>query len=78
VKHAGDDLEISSIIVDKLATLPGISYAEIASTAYKAGRIDLATNVVSTHIIIYLSSFWNMNLGLLTKFHCLLVCNKLN
>jgi hypothetical protein len=30
-------------IVSKLSTCPGISYAEVASTAYKAGRVRLAT-----------------------------------
>jgi hypothetical protein len=37
--------DVSSLIVKKLENIPGISYAAIASTAYKAGRVDLATKV---------------------------------
>lgn len=33
------------MIVDKLAKKPGLSYAEIAKTAYNAGQTRLATKV---------------------------------
>ena len=32
-------------IVEKLADLPSVSYAEIAQTAHRVGRIHLATKV---------------------------------
>lgn len=40
-----NDKEILEQIVTKLKSVPGISYAEIASTAYKYGRSSLATRV---------------------------------
>eukprot|EP01118_Nematostelium_gracile_P020450 TRINITY_DN9916_c0_g1_i1.p1 TRINITY_DN9916_c0_g1~~TRINITY_DN9916_c0_g1_i1.p1 ORF type:complete len:794 (-),score=201.81 TRINITY_DN9916_c0_g1_i1:37-2124(-) len=46
VQGEGDDLEITRIIVDKLQKMPGISYAEIASQAYKGGRLELATSLL--------------------------------
>jgi hypothetical protein len=46
------DSSLSETIVAKLADIPGISYAEIASTAYRAGRVDLATRV-----FLYVSSY---------------------
>jgi hypothetical protein len=33
------------MIVEKLANKPGLSYAEIANTAYKVGQPKLATRV---------------------------------
>lgn len=45
VKSPGTDAEISNMIVKKLINVPGISFAEIASTAYNAGRVELATRV---------------------------------
>ncbi len=41
------DSSLSELVVTKLANVPGISYAEIASTAYRAGKIELATRVRS-------------------------------
>jgi DNA-directed RNA polymerase subunit F len=40
------DSDICNMIVDKLSHVPGISYAEIASTAYKAGKTELATKLL--------------------------------
>ena len=47
VKSKEDDITICNAISTKLKCLPGISYAEIASTAYKAGKPNLATKVIS-------------------------------
>lgn len=41
-----DDKSVLDAIVEKLKSIPGISYAEIASTAYKYGRSKLATRVI--------------------------------
>eukprot|EP01112_Ceratiomyxa_fruticulosa_P007909 TRINITY_DN2060_c0_g1_i1.p1 TRINITY_DN2060_c0_g1~~TRINITY_DN2060_c0_g1_i1.p1 ORF type:complete len:827 (+),score=180.52 TRINITY_DN2060_c0_g1_i1:187-2667(+) len=43
VKTSADDSEITNLIVQKLEKVPGVSYAEIASAAYKFGRPRLAT-----------------------------------
>jgi hypothetical protein len=43
VKTTASDADISDLIVRKLENVPGISYAEIASTAYRTGRRELAT-----------------------------------
>ena len=40
------DLEIKESIVNKLSSLPGISYIEIASTAHKYGRPNLARDLL--------------------------------
>merc|ERR1712137_215560 len=40
------DAEVLEAIVAKLKAIPGISYAEIASTAYKYGRSRLATRLL--------------------------------
>jgi hypothetical protein len=40
-------MEILRDIVSKLGDVPGISYAEIASTAYRVDRKELATKVIS-------------------------------
>ena len=40
------DSDVCTMIVDKLSNVPGISYAEIASTAYKAGKTELATKLL--------------------------------
>ena len=45
-KTIESDSEICETIVKKLQDIPGISYAEIASTAYKAGKIELATKLL--------------------------------
>ena len=49
VKTKSPDQMIHDIVVAKLARAPGISYAEIASTAYKHGRRALATMAASNH-----------------------------
>eukprot|EP01104_Vermistella_antarctica_P013241 TRINITY_DN397_c0_g1_i3.p1 TRINITY_DN397_c0_g1~~TRINITY_DN397_c0_g1_i3.p1 ORF type:complete len:827 (-),score=204.45 TRINITY_DN397_c0_g1_i3:93-2573(-) len=46
VRTAPDDVDICDLIVSKLGVVPGISYAEIASTAYKNGRPALATKLL--------------------------------
>ncbi len=38
--------EVCDMITQKLQAIPGISYAEIASTAYKSGRPKLATRLL--------------------------------
>ncbi len=43
VKTRQDDASIANAIVAKLSRVPGISYAEVASTAYRAQRVQLAT-----------------------------------
>jgi hypothetical protein len=45
-KGRGDENEICQAIVQKLHSVPGISYAEIASTAFKSGRPNLATKLL--------------------------------
>ena len=46
VKRAdGDDDSICRMIVEKLADLPSVSYADIAQTAHRVGRVQLATKV---------------------------------
>lgn len=40
-----DDEAIADAIVQKLSDHPGISYADIAETAHKIGKPDLATRV---------------------------------
>jgi vacuolar protein sorting-associated protein 16 len=40
---SGDPASLCKLIVDRLSTVPGISYAEIASTAYRSGSPALAT-----------------------------------
>jgi hypothetical protein len=42
----GDEQELSTAIVQKLREIPGISYAEIASAAFKSGRPQLATRLL--------------------------------
>ena len=42
----GDEHELCNAIVQKLHSVPGISYAEIASTAFKSGRPSLATRLL--------------------------------
>lgn len=42
-----NDQVVLQTIVEKLRPISGISYAEIASTAYKYGRSQLATSVLS-------------------------------
>jgi len=42
----GNENSIRDMIVEKLADVPGISYAEIASTAYKHSRKELATKLL--------------------------------
>lgn len=46
VKRAeADDDTVCRQIVEKLADLPSVSYADIAQTAHKVGRVQLATKV---------------------------------
>jgi hypothetical protein len=45
-KGRGDEQELCKIVVDKLQAVPGISYAEIASTAYKSGRPNLVSGLM--------------------------------
>ncbi|KAF9940767.1 hypothetical protein BGZ65_006160 [Modicella reniformis] len=47
-KSCDDEDTICRMIVDKLANKPGLSYSEIAMTAYVAGRYKLATMVLSS------------------------------
>ncbi|RUS27514.1 Vps16, N-terminal region-domain-containing protein [Jimgerdemannia flammicorona] len=49
IKKSTDDDEdtICNTIVEKLANKPGLSYAEIAKTAYKAGQPKLATKLLN-------------------------------
>ena len=70
----GDD-DILYTVVSKLQPIPGISYAEIASAAYKYGRSRLATSVssfISSRFYGRLTSVscWIMSLVQLTKSHC--------
>ncbi|KAG0268380.1 hypothetical protein DFQ27_006874 [Actinomortierella ambigua] len=47
IKNSTDDEDtICRIVVEKLANKPGLSYAEIALTAYKAGQSKLATKLL--------------------------------
>ena len=43
----GDDETVCRLIVEKLADLPSVSYADIAQTAHRVGRVQLATKVRS-------------------------------
>lgn len=46
IKTSTDDEDaLCKLIVDKLSKNPGLSYAEIAKTAYNAGQTRLATKV---------------------------------
>lgn len=46
IKKSNDDVDtICKMVVEKLANKPGLSYAEIAMTAHKAGQSTLATMV---------------------------------
>jgi hypothetical protein len=42
---AGDERLLSQSIFDKFSLHPGISFANVAKEAYKAGKVGLATNV---------------------------------
>ena len=44
-RSALPDHEVSITVVEKLRHVAGISYADIASTAYKSGRAQLAIDV---------------------------------
>lgn len=46
VKSSVDEASTCNLIVKKLSALPGISFAEVASTAYKHGRPELATRLL--------------------------------
>lgn len=46
VQTAADDEALGDLIVQKLQGIPSISYAEIASAAYKYGRPELATKLL--------------------------------
>jgi hypothetical protein len=45
VRTEAPEREILEQVVSKLAGVPGVPYADIASAAYKARRPDLATRV---------------------------------
>lgn len=57
VKGPSNDLEVCNMIVKKLANIPGISFAEIASTAYSVAKVDLATKVDSISFYFFFSRF---------------------
>eukprot|EP01132_Coremiostelium_polycephalum_P002241 gene2241-2763_t len=46
VRTKVDDAELSKIIINKLEAVPGISFANIASAAYVAGKRKLATKLL--------------------------------
>ena len=54
------------MIVEKLANKPGLSYAEIANTAYKVGQPKLATRVGV--YLLYVSSLFIYFLVLVTSY----------
>lgn len=58
---AADD-EICEAIVSKFEKQPAVSYGEIASTAWKAGRVRLATKVsfVSLYKQLKSARLWNV------------------
>ena len=47
VKSSKKDKMIKQSIINKLANVPGISYAEIASVAFKNGKAELAKEVTN-------------------------------
>lgn len=46
VKSSASDQDTARAIVEKLSQVPGIAYAEIASTAYRCRRTQLATSLL--------------------------------
>ncbi len=74
VRSEGSDREILSTIIPKLQAVPAISFAEIAATAFRYNRTDLATKVRAMYSPLTVSSngtpsYWTMNRELQIKYH---------